>query len=155
MKVAAAVLGASLLFFLGVLTGAGRREALPPPAAIRLGVGAPASPSDPSSSPQTPASTPGATTPNPPAAGSDTSKVTATTTRTDVTVRPAPGGVTTTTPGSGGEGTSTSTTDPGQVEQVGNQVDCRPAGKPGKGKKEPCPSTTTSPVDAPGGVGNR
>ena len=51
MKVAAAVLGASLLFFLAVLTGAGRREALPPPAAIRLGVGAPASPADPSTSP--------------------------------------------------------------------------------------------------------
>ena len=37
MKVAAAVLGASLLFFVGVLTGAGRREPVPPPAGIPLG----------------------------------------------------------------------------------------------------------------------
>ena len=148
MKVAAAVLGASLLFFLGVLTGAGRREALPPPAAIRLGVGAPASPADPSSSPETPAST----SPQPPVAGSTPS--TATTTRSDVSVSPAPGGTTTSPGGSGNDvtGPSTSaTTDPGQVEQVDNQVDCRPAGKPGKGKREPCPSTTASTAEAPGG----
>jgi len=52
VKAAAAVLGASLLFFLGVLTGAGRRESVAPPTAIPLGVvspagrgGAPATPS--------------------------------------------------------------------------------------------------------------
>jgi hypothetical protein len=38
VKAAAAVLGASLLFFLGVLTGTGRRESIPPPVAIPLGV---------------------------------------------------------------------------------------------------------------------
>ena len=144
MKVAAAVLGASLLFFLGVLTGAGRREALPPPAAIRLGVGAPASPADPSTPPQTPGS-------------SSSTATTATTNRTDVTVPPAPGVTTTSTRGTGGgaPGTSTSTTaTSAPVEQVDNQVDCRPAGKPGKGKREPCPSTTASTPEPPGG-GNR
>ena len=147
MKVAAAVLGASLLFFLGVLTGAGRREALPPPASIRLGVGSPGSPADPSTSPETPANTPGATTAKPPATGSTSPAPTATTTRSAVTVPPAP------TPSTGSA--SSTTAPPGQAEQVDSQVDCRPAGKPGKGKREPCPSTTASTAEAPGGGGNR
>ena len=143
MKAAAAVLGASLLFFLGVLTGAGRREAIPPPAAIPLGVGTSASPAEGPTPPQSTQSTSRATAP---AAGSNPSTATtATTTRTDATAPPAPAN----------DATSTSTTGgPGQVEKVDNEVDCRPAGKPGKGKREPCPSTTTS-AETPGGGGNR
>jgi len=52
MKAAAAVLAASLLFFVGVLAGAGRRAAVPAPGAITLGVVQPSSPSGaPGSSP--------------------------------------------------------------------------------------------------------
>jgi hypothetical protein len=163
VKVAAAVLGASLLFFFGVLTGAGRREAIPPPAAITLGAGSPASSADGATSPKSPPSTSRATQSTRPGAGSNPSPATtATTTRTDAT---APGGPTapvappaTTAPtGAGGDGTATSTTTagPGQTEQVDNKVDCRSARKPGKGKREPCPSTTTSTGEAPGGAGNR
>ncbi len=40
----------------------------------------------------------------------------------------------------------------GEVEQVDNQVECR---SKGKGKREPCPSTTTATGGAPGGGNNR
>lgn len=147
MKTAAAVLGASLLFFLGVLTGVGRREAVPPPTAIPLGAantpaasdtaGQPA-PADPSTETTTTAATP--STPAPPSSTGGPGGSTGATVTTAAS--PAP-----TAP-------STTTTRPGEVEQVDNQVNCRSEGK-GKGKREPCPSTTTATGEAPGGGTNR
>ena len=152
MKVAAAVLGVSLLFFVGVLTGAGRRESVPPPAAIPLGaVNQPAGSG--ASGPSSPAGAP-----NGGAKGTTT-----TTGRTGTTAPPVAGTTPTTTTGApttaGTSATATTTSSPptttesGQVQQVDNQVDCTPAGKRGKGKREPCPSTTSS-TGAPGGGGN-
>src|SRR5207248_131114 len=69
VKAAAAVLAGSLLFFVGVLTGAGRREPVPPPRAIPLGVSNPA----PGTAPATPnrtAKRPSTTTSKPPTATS-------------------------------------------------------------------------------------
>jgi hypothetical protein len=162
VKAAAAVLGASLLFFLGVLTGAGRRESVPPPAAITLGVEAP-TPADgtppgrprPSTSPTT---TPGN--------GSSPSTTTSSTSRTEATTPSGPTGPTvpadpssttsTTEARSDVTATTTATTaDPGRVEEVDGQVDCRSNRKQGKGKRQPCPSTTTSSTEAPGGGRNR
>ena len=143
MKAAAAVLCASLIFFVGVLTGVGRQEAVPPPAAIPLGAA------------NTP---PGSDTSGQP---SDAPKGTTTT----ATIPPAPGtpsgtggptgstGVTvTTTTTASTTPSSTTTTRPGDVEQVDSQVNCRSRGE-GKGKREPCPSTTTA-TEAPGGGRN-
>ena len=132
MKAAAAVLGASLLFFLGVVTGAGRRESVPPPAAIPLRVANPAVPAAESPSPSEPSGGPGATSPTPGARPSGSSSPSA------GTAPPTPA-------------TASPTAPPGRVEQVDNQVDCVPAGKKGKGQREPCPSTTTLTGDGPGG----
>jgi len=156
VKAAAAVLGASLLFFLGVLTGVGRREAVPPPAAIPLGSvnqpgGSGASqPPSPAGAPEggakpttTTAAGSGGTAP--PAAGTTP---TSTAGATPTTATPP---TTATTSSSGG----TTTTGSGQVQQVDNQVDCTSAGKRGKGKREPCPSTTSSTGETPGGGGDR
>jgi hypothetical protein len=41
------------------------------------------------------------------------------------------------------------------VEQVDNQVDCRSEPQQGEGEREPCPSTTSSTGEAPGGGGQR
>ena len=150
MKAAAAVLGASLLFFLGVLTGIGRRESVAAPSAIPLGaVNMPAASgasTSPTRAPEggakpttttTAAKAPAATTPTGP--GGPTSTGVTATTSTASTTSP------TTALG------TTSTTGSGQVQQVDNHVDCRSTGKPGKGKREPCPSTTSSTGEAPGG----
>jgi hypothetical protein len=155
VKAAAAVLGASLLFFLGVLTGVGRREAVPPPAAIPLGAlntpasGTPASTGDAPADGAKPTTTstgataPPATTPTgTPAATTGGPGATATT-----------GPVATTAPTASPPAATTGTS--GGVEQVDGQVDCRSGGRQGKGKREPCPSTTTSTAEAPGGRGNR
>jgi len=156
VKAAAAVLGASLLFFVGVLTGAGRREAVPPPAAIPLGAT------------NQPGSASG-TLPSSPGAPDGGTKRTATTTAragapapTPATTSAGPAGATpstvTSTPGATTVPTaasSTTTTGSGQVQQVDNQVDCSSTGNRGKGKREPCPSSTTSSTrGAPGGDRN-
>lgn len=156
MKAAAAVLGASLLFFLGVLTGAGRQESVPPPLAIPLGVAdsttsadrstspSPSSPSAPGGAAATPTTTRSSTPPasSPPAAPTGAPQPpTGTPAAAPVTTTPA-------------DGTATSTTvRPGQVEEVDNQVDCTPADKKGKGRREPCPSTTTATTEPGGGRG--
>ena len=159
MKAAAAVLGASLLFFVGVLTGAGRREAVPPPAAITLGVGAGSSPAGepPATGPRPSSPSPGATTPAPPGATSSTTRTDATTppASTEPPVPDEPPATTTSTTGGGSDATATTTATTGRVEQVDGQVDCRSDRKPGKGKREPCPPTTTSTAEAPGGGRNR
>ena len=155
MKAAAAVLAGSLLFFLGVVTGVGRRESVPPPGPIPLGaVANPAPPSDPlppgTGAPGDATGAPvttGPAAPTPPASTSPTSP-----TRppgspnspgpvSETPVSP-PTSATTVTTG------SSITTRP--VEQVGNQVDCT---KRGRGKREPCPSTTTATGDERGGGG--
>jgi hypothetical protein len=162
VKAAAAMLGASLLFFLGVLTGAGRRESVPPPAAITLGVEAP------TSADGTPAGRPRPSTPPPTTRGdgSSPSTTTSSTSRTEGTTPSGPTGPTgpgepsstTSTTGAPSDVTATTTAttaDPGRVEQVDGQVDCRSGRKQGKGKREPCPATTTSTAEAPGGGRNR
>jgi hypothetical protein len=154
VKAAAAVLGASLLFFLGVLTGVGRREAVPPPAAIPLGVlNAPPSGTSPSTgdapadgakrtTTTTAATAPPATTPT--STGGQMGTPGATATTGPATTAPTASPTTATTAKSGG------------VEQVDGQVDCRSGRKQGKGKPEPCPSTTTTSTGGePGGGGNR
>jgi hypothetical protein len=154
VKAAAAVLGASLLFFLGVLTGAGRREAVPPPTAIPLGAT-----NQPAGS--------GASRPSSGAPEGGTQRTTTTTARTGARA-PAAGTTPTSTTGATpttnattattatiNTSSTTTTTESGQVQQVDNQVDCTSAGKRGKGKREPCPSSTTSSTGvAPGGGGN-
>ncbi|HZQ78602.1 MAG TPA: hypothetical protein VFE55_14805 [Acidimicrobiia bacterium] len=164
MKAALAVLAASFLFFVGVLTGAGRREAVPPPPAIPLGVLTPAgSAGSPglSGTPGTPATNsparpalrsgastgPGPTTPAT-AAPAATPPATASPAPPGAGGPPgagAPGATTTTAPAA-----STTTTRPGHVEHVDNQVDCSSAGRRGKAQRQPCPSSTTSP-GGPGG----
>ena len=169
MKAAAAVLGASLLFFVGVLTGVGRRESIPPPAAIPLGVvqsttSDPAAPASSSSggrsagkspatrpapgvppasvtptSPSRPSGSPGSSAPA--GATSGTTGPTVTTVPSDVT--PAPE-----------SSTTTATTGQGQVQPVDNQVDCTSTGRRGKARQQPCPSTTTS-AGGPGGGTSR
>ena len=143
MKAAAAVLGASLIFFLGVLTGVGRQEAVPPPAAIPLG--AANAPVGSHTSGQPPDAPKGTTTkaaiPSAPGTPSGTGGTTGSTTVTTSTTATS-----STTP------SSTTTTRPGDVEQVDSQVNCRSRGE-GKGKREPCPSTTTA-TEAPGGGRN-
>jgi len=158
VKAAAAVLGASLLFFLGLLTGAGRREAVPPPTSIPLGVLSPTGAGGTPGAPGTPES-PSATRPaRAPQSTSSTGKATTTTTAVPMaatgTTTPTgptassppgvPGGAGGTTP-NGPAATTPSTARPGQVEQVDNQVDCSTAGQKGKAHdKEACPSTTES-----------
>lgn len=143
MKAAAAVLGASLIFFLGVLTGVGRQEAVPPPAAIPLGAANAPAGSDtsgqPSDAPKGTTTT--AAIPSAPGTPSGTGGTTGSTTVTTSTTATS-----STTP------SSTTTTRPGDVEQVDSQVNCRSRGE-GKGKREPCPSTTTA-TEAPGGGRN-
>ena len=144
MKVAAAVLGASLLFFLGVLTGIGRRESVPPPSAIPLGViGTPAAS--------------GTFTSTSPSGGPE--GTTTTTTAEAPPATTAPTGVTPTTSTTPAKGPatvpSTTGTGPAPVQQVDNQVDCRSSGNRGKGQRQPCPSTTSSTAEAPGGGRNR
>jgi len=157
VKTAAAVLGASLLFFLGVLTGIGGRESVPPPPAIRLGVvdtpaaSGPFTSTSPSGGPEDASPRPTTTAAKaPPATATPTGPVGPT----------APTGVTPTTSTASTTGptttpSSTGTTGPGQVQQVDNQVDCRSSGKRGKGQRQPCPSTTSSTAEAPGGGRNR
>ncbi len=153
MKVAAGVLAASLLFFLGVMTGAGRQEAAAPPMAIPLGVASQAeeggdgkaTPTSPTTrkpgtvktttstrvatpSPADPSSPAIAPTPTPPAPIPDPAQPPATT---------APP-------------TTATTARSGEVEQVDSQVDCAPAGRRGRGRREPCPSTTTTTAQDPG-----
>ncbi len=153
MKAAAAVLGASLLFFLAVLTGVGRRETVPPPTAIPLGVlNTPAAPGtsrppSPADAPRrstttTAATVPAVTTPSSTAGPTDTTEATATTATTAAT--------TSTTASTAPA--STTTTRSREVEEVDNQVECRSEGKQGKGKG-PCPSTTSSTGETPGGGG--
>jgi len=148
VKVAAAVLGASLLFFLGVLTGIGRRESVPPPSAIPLGVIG------------TPAASGTFTSTSPSGAPEGGSKGTTTTTTAEAPpAKSAPTGVTPTTSTTPAKGPatvpSTTGTGPGPVQQVDNQVDCRSSGNRGKGHRQPCPSTTSSTTEAPGGGRNR
>lgn len=148
MKAAAAVLGASLIFFIGVLTGVGRREAVPPPAAIPLGAANAPAGSDTSGQPSPDDAPKGTTTtaanPSAPGTPSGTGGPTGSTV---VTVTTATTATSSTTP------SSTTTTRPGDVEQVDSQVNCRSQGE-GKGKREPCPSTTTATGEAPGGGRN-
>jgi hypothetical protein len=148
VKAAAAVLGASVLFFLGVLTGAGRQEALPPPVAIPLGVADSATSADQPTSPS----------PSSPSApgGAATTQSTSSTSPAP-SPPPAPtGSPTPPAPPAGGTTTSI-TAGPGQVEKVDNQVDCTPADKKGKGRRDPCPPTTatTEPGGGRGGEQNR
>ena len=150
MKAAAAVLGASLLFFIGVLTGAGRREAVPPPTAIPLGAtGGPAvvSPGAPDSGTKRTTTTTARSGGTAPATGTTPTSTSGPTPTTVATT-----GATATTATTAASSTTTST-ESGQVQQVDNQVDCTSARK-GKGKREPCPSTTSSTRRAPGGGGN-
>jgi hypothetical protein len=149
VKAAAAVLGASMLFFLGVLTGIGRRESVPAPSAIPLGVI------------DTPAASGTSTSTSPSGAPEGGSKRTTTTTTAEAPpATAAPTGVTSTTSAVSTTSpttapTTTGTSGPGQVQQVDNQVDCRSSGKRGKGQRQPCPSTTSSTAEAPGGGRNR
>jgi hypothetical protein len=164
VKAAAAVLVASLVFFAGVLTGAGRREAVPPPAAISLG------------GPEVPAGRGAPRPTSPDDAPGGAAKGTATSTATS-TAATGPAGTTGSTAPPGAPATATTTAPtgaptspttapatssstattgaPGQVEQVDNQVDCRAERRQGKGKREPCPATTTSTGEAPGGGPDR
>ena len=165
MKAAAAVLGASLLFFLGVLTGAGRQEAVPPPVAIPLGVvdsttgdgsssSPPSSPSAPGGAARTTVTTrrptpPAPTTPAAPPTPSppEPSGSPGPPAETPAATAPA------TTPPDGA--TPSTTVRPGRVEEVDNQVDCTPADKKGKGRKDSCPSTTATTDPAGGGRGGQ
>lgn len=162
MKAAAAVLVGSLLFFVGVLTGAGRREAVPAPAAISLGATGPVHPAG-SSPAGVPAPKPTASTPSPSAGrgptattapGREAGPGSTPVTSAPVTSPPAaPGNPATattapvaSTPGATAPPAATSTsstTGPGNVQQVDNQVDCTRPGK-GRGRRAPCPSTTSS-----------
>ena len=136
MKVAAAVLAASLLFFLGVLTGAGRREPVRPPTAIPLGISNPA----PGAVGATPDRTakPSTTTSKPPVVTSPPASAPPGTSSTTVVTAPT---------GTTGPATSSTTAGTGQIQPVDNQVDCAPAGKHARGQRSPCPSTTTSAAD--------
>jgi hypothetical protein len=165
VRAAAAVLAASLIFFLGVLTGVGRREAVPPPAAITLGaVDGPAA-SDvperpPPDAPQGTVTTATSVAPapvTPPSTGEPTGPGGTTgataTTVTTATTGPATTGTATTGAPAATRPASTTTTRPEDVEEVDGQVNCRSQGK-GTGKREPCPSTTTATGEAPGGGRN-
>jgi hypothetical protein len=172
VKAAAAVLGASLLFFFGVLTGLGRREAVAPPTAIPLGVEAPGSAAAGGngssgtrspSPPRSPRSTAG-TQATRPATPTTASTVTTSTTVPTSPGEPEPGETTTTTQPTAttittaGEPTSTTTPPParsGEVEQVDGEVDCTSAGGRNRGKRQPCASTTTSSRDGSGDRRNR
>ena len=151
MKAAAAVLGASLLLFLGLVTGAGRREAVPPPTAIPLGVtrpaaGGPSGATSPSS-PEPPTG-PARTTPSPTPKPSTTTTVPMAATVTTATTAP------TAATGTTAPAATATTAGPGQVEPVDNQVDCTSTGKRGQGHRAGCPSTTTSTgANAGGGSG--
>ena len=145
MKAAAAVLAGSLLFFVGVLTGAGRREPVPPPRAIPLGVSNPA----PGTAPATPnrtAKRPSTTTSKPPTATSPPPSAPQGTPSSTV------GTATTSTPE---PATSSTTAVTGQIEPVDNQVDCAPAGKHARGQRSPCPSTTTATAEGSRGARQR
>jgi hypothetical protein len=148
VKVAAAVLGASLLFFVGVLSGAGRREAVAPPTAIPLGAtNAPTAESGaPDGAPLPTTTTTARTGATAPATGTTANHTTGPTPSTATT------GATATT---GTPAASSTTTSTEQVQQVDNQVDCTSSPKQGKGKREPCPSSTTASTSgAPGGGRN-
>jgi hypothetical protein len=153
VKAAAAVLAASLLFFVAVLTGAGRREALAPPAAIPLGVA-----NEPAASGDSPATS---ATRVPDGGTGRTTTTTAGKGPSAATTPAGPAGPTATSSMTGSPTPpppalrTTSTTGSGQVQQVDNQVDCRSAGKRGKGQREPCPSSPSSTTEAPGGGRNR
>lgn len=151
MKAAAAVLGASLLFFLGVLTGTGRRESVPPPAAIPLGVvDQSASDGTGSQSPAPDAREPTATTPTTSTAGPAPAP-------TGPARPPAPADPSTPAgppgapgpPGSAGTtattapaATTSTTARPGKVEEVDGEVDCSRGNGKGKGGRESCPPAT-------------
>ena len=149
MKAAAAVLGASLLFFLGVLTGTGR-ESVPPPMAIPLGVvdqsasdGTVSEPPSPDGQDSTSTTrTPSTAGPAPTPTGPSTPAAPSTTAQT--APPPAPSTTVTTAP-------------PGGVEKVDSEVDCSRGNGKGKGGREPCPTTTTTGRDEgrPGGGNNR
>lgn len=167
MKVAAGVLAASLLFFLGVMTGAGRRESAPPPVAIPLGAVSPAGQgagkaptptSPPTRQPgggaaKTTTSTSAAT---PPPTDPSSTATTATTAATAPAPDPAA-------PDSTAPPTTSTTARSGDVEQVDSQVDCARAGRRGRDRREPCSSTTTTDTgttptttgDGRGGGGDR
>ncbi|MDQ1567020.1 MAG: hypothetical protein QOF96_1900 [Actinomycetota bacterium] len=171
MKVAAAVLGVSLLFFLGVLTGAGRRGSVAPPGTITLGVVQPGSPSAPAgggpSSPASPAGKAGrATTTTKPASASTPTTASnpssaagsggsgpagSSDTGSAGTSPTGPSGETTTATGPAEPSSTSTTAPPGQVQPVDNQVDCAQTGKRGKGHRTPCPSTTATTSATPNG----
>ena len=149
MKGAAAVLAASLLFFLGVLTGTGGRESVPPPGAIRLGVVDRSAPDGAGSEPpSTDGGGPAGTTPTPstadPAPTPTRPSTPATSPTTAATARPAPS-------------TTATTARTGPVEEVDSEVNCSKGNGKGKGDREPCPTTTTTGRDGsrPGGGNNR
>jgi len=147
VKAAAAVLGASLLFFLGVLTGTGRRESVPPPMAIPLGVVDPsASASDGTGSepPSSDGQESTSTTRTPSTGGPATTATSTPSTTAQTGPPPAPSTTVTTAP-------------PGGVEKVDSEVDCSRGNGKGKGAREPCPTTTTTGRDEgrSGGGNNR
>jgi hypothetical protein len=153
VRVAAAVLGAALLFFLGVLTGTGRRESAPPPMAIPLGIvdapdgaaadGAATSPI--TADPSEPAPARGGSTPTTAAPGSP-SPTTAPTATPNTAATPAPTTPPAPTPATTAPATTSTTARPGQVEEVDSEVECS-RGRKGKGGREPCATTTTAERD--------
>jgi hypothetical protein len=154
VKAAAAVLAASLLFFLGVLTGTGRRESVPPPGAIRLGVvDQPTSDGAGSQPPAADSGEPTATMPTPPTTGQTPASTPiptgASTPPTSPTSAP--------TPPPTAPPTTATTARPGPVEEVDSEVDCSRGSGKAKGGREPCPTTTTTGRDGsrPGGGNNR
>ena len=165
MKAAAAVLGASLLFFLGVLTGAGRRESIPPPAAIPLGVvDESASDGTGSRSPapdgrQPTATTPTTSTAGPAPAPAGPSSPSDPSTPAGTPGAPGPPGSagTTATTAPTAVATTSTTARPGAVEEVDSEVDCSRGNGKAKGGREPCPTTTTAARDGDrsGGGNNR
>lgn len=150
MKGAAAVLAASLLFFLGVLTGTGRRESIPPPEAIRLGVvDQSASDGVDSQPPASDGGGPTATTQTPSTADTAPTPTRPSTPATAPT--PAP------TAPPAAPSTTATTARPGPVEEVDSEVNCSKGNGKGKRDREPCPTTTTTGRDGsrPGGGNNR
>jgi hypothetical protein len=166
VKIAAAVLGAALLFFLGVLTGTGRHESVPPPVAIPLGVvdqsASDAAPESPSSGddrggggrttpttapPATSSTTTGSSTPS---GSRESTATTAPPPPPTASTMPAPSTSTT------APATTSTTAPPGQVEEVDSEVDCSRGRGKGKGGRQPCETATTERDEGrSGGGGDR